>query len=463
MKENKKENKHIDTSLAAIWALVWPQMLMMYVMTLTGFIAVWVAGQLGSDVQGVMGMLAQCSLFLIVIATAIAAGGLASVSQSLGAGKELRARYYLFTTIIVCAIPGIFAAILGIWLTDYVLAFVRLPLEVRPLAADLWYITMLGLPFQYLYASSGVMFRATRQVIQPLIVACIVCLVSLFLSLGLGLGYFGLPNLGAEGLAYSQVLCQLVGAILNFIILRQAGWLKIEFAPKKRWLKKSLPYLLKVAFPAGISQIVWQSGYLTLFILVSSMPKDSIHALAGLTAGLRIESLLFMPAMAFNMSASVLVANCLGANDQKRAKEVALELMFSATLIMSIIALALWPFRQSLAAFLSPNPETQVQIVSYLGYNLVSTPFSVVSTVMGGILAGAGATHYNLCVFGGSFWIIRIPLGWLLGHKIWLSASGVFCAMLISQIIQACVMLYVIYKCNWMKYSLYAHKQNNHK
>ena len=103
---------------------------------------------------------------------------------------------------------------------------------------------------------------------------------------------------------------------------------------------------------------------------------------------------------------------------------------------------------------LSQEPGTQAQIVSYLTYNLLSTPFSIASTVMGGVMTGAGATKYNLMIFGGSFWVVRLPLGWLLGHILWGTASGVFVAMLVSQILQTCIMLYVVLFRDWTRFAM---------
>ena len=63
---------------------------------------------------------------------------------------------------------------------------------------------------------------------------------------------------------------------------------------------------------------------------------------------------------------------------------------------------------------------------------------------MGGIMVGAGATRYNLLIFGGTFWLVRLPLGWLLGHVLWGTASGVFAAMLCSQVLQTAIMFYML-------------------
>jgi MATE family multidrug resistance protein len=125
-----------------------------------------------------------------------------------------------------------------------------------------------------------------------------------------------------------------------------------------------------------------------------------------------------------------------------------------ACLAMSVVAGLLWPYREEIAALLTHEALAQAHIVSYLSYNLISTPFSIASTVMGGIMTGSGATKYNLMVFGGTLWLVRLPLGWLLGHILWGTASGVFAAMLFSQILQSCIMFYVVLHGDWARYAL---------
>ena len=122
--------------------------------------------------------------------------------------------------------------------------------------------------------------------------------------------------------------------------------------------------------------------------------------------------------------------------------------------MMSVVVACLWPFRQTLAAMLASDAGAQMQIVNYLNYNLLSTPFSIASTVMGGIMVGAGATRYNLFIYGGTFWLLRLPLGWLLGHRLWGTADGVFLAMLASQAVQTSIMLYVLLRRNWTRFAM---------
>lgn len=448
----------LSTSPRAIWHLAWPQLLMMYLVFIMGFITVWVAGHISADVQAALGMVTQCTMLLMVIVMAMSSGALAAVSQSMGAGHMDRARRYVTTTVLGSCVLGLLMALPGWLLADPILALLRVPERILPLSREFWNVVMLTLPAQYIYAATGVMFRATRQVMPPLWVAALLCLLTLVGSLGFGLGSFGLPAFGADGILWTNFAAQSLGALCNCLLLRRSRYLHRRSIPDRRWLRVGLPYLLRVAIPAGAAQIVWQTGYLMLFVLVAALPRDSIAALAGLTAGLRVEAILFMPGMAFNMTAGVLVGNCLGAGQPQRARRIAWQLMLIASVAMSLVALALWPFRQNIACLMTDDPGTQAQIVNYLVFNLISTPFSIASTVMGGVMNGAGATRYNLMIFGGGLWLIRLPLGWLLGHQLWGTATGVFAAMLCSQCVQALTMLYILLCRDWTRFAMQAHK-----
>lgn len=449
----------LSTSPRAVWRLTWPQMLMMYLFFFTGIITIWAAGQISQDVQASLGLVTQCSMFLMVIIMAISSGATAAITQSLGMGKVMRARLYIISTLFGALILGLIMALPAWFFGDGILRLIRTPPDIMPMCRQIWHVAVIGLPLQYVFSATGVMFRATRLVMPPLWVSAFTCAANYVLALGFGLGHFGFPNYGYMGLIWTNVGLQCAGAIVNCILLARSGFLQFRVLPDLAWLKKALPYLFRVALPAGAAQIVWQSGYLTLFILVASLPRESVSALAGLTAGLRAEALIFMPGMAFHMTCSILVGNSLGEGNPQRAKMLGLRLTALASAILSAVAVCVWPFREEIAVFLSQDPATRTQIVNYLSYNLISTPFSIASQVMGGIMVGAGATIYNLLVYGGTFWIVRLPLGWLLGHALWGSASGVFCAMLVSQCIQTAIMLYIINFRDWASFAMKGARQ----
>ncbi len=92
--------------------------------------------------------------------------------------------------------------------------------------------------------------------------------------------------------------------------------------------------------------------------------------------------------------------------------------------------------------------------MSYLFYNILSTPFTVGSMIFNGVMTGAGATLYTLVVNTSCIWLVRLPLAWLLAHIVWGGSRGVYTAMLISMIVQASAMLWVFFRKDWPGYAM---------
>ncbi len=444
----------------AIWNLAWPQILMMFLFFCVGFTDVWAAGRISAGVQAAFGLISQCITFLLVVSMAASSGAMATISQSIGAGRMARARRYVALITMGGFVAGIVVAMLALALEGPLLAILMIPKDIEPIAVTILHISLYTLPANYMLATTGVIFRATRYVLPPVLVVGVVFTANLIGNLGFGLGYFGLPAYGYVGLAWSTFVSVAIGAALNCFFLARKGWLNKEDIPGWRWIRIGSVYLYKVALPAGASHIMWHTGYLLLFVIAASLPYDSVNALAGLTAGMRVEALLFLPGLAFNMTVSVLVGNYLGAGQREEAKSIAVKITALGVGCMSVVAIFLWPFISNLAAVLSDVPAAIGYTESYLRYNLVSTPFSACSMILGGVMVGAGATRYNLRVFGTCFWLVRLPVAWIFGHYIWRDASGIFMAMLVSQIFQSALMLWVLFRIDWTCFSMYHHQSS---
>ena len=437
-----------------IWRLVWPQLLMMFFQFLVGLTDVWVAGKIDRDVQAVFGIITQCQFILLIVGTAIANGSVAAISQSLGAKMPLRARRYAGLVLKLGLSFSVFAVAVPLVFRGQILRLLQVPEAILPLAEEFWLVFLIVLPSHYLLALTGAMFRARKSVYVPLLTSFMAFGINLMGSTGFGLGYWGLPAFGARGIAYATFITITAMAFVNLVMLVRQGFLRRDaFAPWS-WERQALPYLVKVALPAGAMQVSWQLGYMVLIAITASLPYDSVNALAGLTTGMRVESMLFLPAFAFNMTGSMLVGHCLGAGNKEEAKSVGWRLILAASGGMTFAALCLWPFIREITVFITPDPGAQVHALSYLRYNLMATPCSVASMTLGGIMTGAGAAVYSFAVFGVAIWLVRLPLAWLFGHMLWQSSDGVFLGMFISQVFQSCVMLYLFHKGNWTRFSM---------
>jgi len=437
-----------------IWRLTWPQMLMMGFNFLIGFVDVYVAAKISSEAQAAMGLLAQCLMMFLVLAVAVASGAVAAVGQSLGANRPRRAARYAGLCLSSGLALGIAFTVACYPARDFLLSLLRVPMELRGICFQLFGIFLLLVPGYYLFLISNAVLRAYKLVLFPLWSMFLATALNATGDFGLGLGYFGLPRLGVTGIACSTFISITGALVLNLVFLRRRGLMSRDAWPPLRWVARAFPYIYKVAWPAGLMQVLWQSGYLVLFSITASLPVDNIASLAGMTAGLRIESALFLPGMAFNLTAGILISHFLGAGRPDEARRIGYRILFLGLGLITVVSLPLWPYLKEIAGILAPDPDVRVRAVGYLRYNLAAIPFTMTSMILAGSLNGAGATRYNLAVFSVSIWGVRLPLAYLLGHVVFKDADGVWLAMLVSQAAQALSLLYVFHYKNWARFGL---------
>lgn len=439
----------ISTSFSSVLALLWPQILVMYVLCAMSVAPVWAAGHMSPSIQAALGVSLQIIFFLNVVSIAINAGATAVISQSIGAGRIIRAKLFVGVTILTNLLLGLLVAFIATLFGKYAFLLLGLSGTELEIATKLCNILFLSLPFAFAFNSGAVIFRSFRQVKTPLVITIFACALQITLLYTLCVG----ENSSFMGIAWAHFYAQVFGAVASFLALYFRGHLHFAL-PKKTWLFGALPRLFSTALHSGATSLLWQGGNLTLYIIVGHLPLDATASLAGLSAGNRIESFLFMAGTAFNMCASVVVGNALGAGRLNEARRVGAMLTFGGALIFSFVAMILWGFMDELSALMSDDKIVQKYAVSYLAYNFASTPFSLICVIFAGVMIGASAAHFNLIIFGACFWLIRIPLAWYLGHHLVGDASGVFMAMLISQIVQAGLMSYVFFKLPWWKKAL---------
>lgn len=441
-----------------IWQLAWPQTLMMLCHFFIGFVDVYVAGQINEEVQASLGVITQTLFFFLIVAMALANGAVSAISQSLGAGKTARARRYVGLCLGLILLAGLGLSGVGFAIRQHLLNLLQVPADIRPLTDYFLEVYLLLLPFYYLFIVSNAVFRSQKRVFIPLFSMFLATAANTLGDFGLCFGLWGLPEIGFKGLPWATVLSISCGLAFNLLMLGRSGWLKPGAFPPLRWIRRGLPYLWSVAWPAGLMQILWHTAYLVIFAITASLPRGNVTALAALAAGIRLESILFLPAVAFNMTASILVGHALGQGDTVGAKRLGLKIWASGITLISGLGALLWLAAPQLSVLLSDKTAVSDEIVNYLHFNIAAIPFTGTGLILGGVFIGAGATRYNMLAIGVTIWLIRLPLAFILGHHVLGTATGIWAAMLVSQFMQACLMLLLFSLKDWSKYSMLARK-----
>ena len=449
------------TPYRTIWNLAWPQIIMMVFHFCIGMADVWVAGKIDSKVQASLGIINQSLFFLLVVAMAVANGAVATISQSAGAGLDKRVKRYVGLCLLMAGVLGAAFLFFGLPLKNFLITALQVPAEMRPVTEYFLEVYLFLLPPYYLLIITNAIFRAQKQVMYPLYCMFLVTILNAGLDVGLGLGMWGMPDLGYKGLAWATFTSVAAGAALNLLILARQGLLKANSFAPIRWMKAALPYLAKVSWQSGLLQIVWHSGYMVLYAITASLPFGAIDALAGMAIGLRIESMLFMPAFAFNMTASILIGNYLGARKPDEAKTFGYRILVIGLVSISFFGLVVWQFMEPWVNLLTTDPLVAAEALSYLKWNMLAIPFTLISMILAGAFNGAGATMYNMCIMGAATWLLRLPLAYGLGHVHFMDPEGIWIAMFCSQVVQSMTLLYFYSFKNWQRFAMIKNRNGN--
>jgi Na+-driven multidrug efflux pump len=154
------------------------------------------------------------------------------------------------------------------------------------------------------------------------------------------------------------------------------------------------------------------------------------------------------------MTASVLVGHYLGAGQPEEAKRYGYRIWAIGVVLISLATLGVWQFAEPIAGLLTAEAAVREEMVRYLAYNMAAIPFTLTVMIMGGAFVGAGATLYNMAIFGGTVWLLRLPLAYILGHLVFEGAVGIWMAQFTSQFVQACIVLAVFRWGNWTRFAM---------
>ncbi len=437
------QDEPVDLTIGNIWANIWymswPMLIIMLLNFLVGVVDVYVAGLIGPEVQAAVGFVSQILFLTIIIANAVSIGSLSLVSRAVGAGDSGKAVEIARQAMMFGVIVAVAVMVSGLVLYEEIVDLTGFPREIRSMAGHFLQVYALALGANYLLIISNSIFRACGEVKKPLLTMTAVSAINIVLNFLLVFGVFPFPKLGYIGIAVASALSVMVGMVMNLLFFRFGSWAGIY---KRPWTLSAelIKKMLIISWPAALLQIAWNAGSIVLYNVLSRLGDASITALAAITNGFRIEGVIFLPAFALNMAASVLIGQNLGAGNPQRAEKVGWKIGMTGVVLMSSMALVIFILAERIAAAFTDNPAVLAETVRYLRFNMLSEPFMALSVVLGGGLQGAGDTRGTMWVVGTAMWLIRLPLAYIFALMLGYGATGVWIAMVVSMVIQGVLM-----------------------
>ncbi len=355
----------------------------------------------------------------------VAIGATAMVARFVGAGDWAAARHVTHQAFVVGALVAFFVTIGGMAYADRVAVAMQLSGESAELATTYLMCVLPVVPLMMLQTVGVACLRGAGDMVSGLVIMSIVNVVNVVASWSLVLGLGPLPAMGWRGIALGTATGFVVGGVLVAALLLHGRW-GLKLAVRRLWPDRQLiRRLLRIGLPGGadmLSIIGCQLWFVSLINRLGTL------AVAAHGVALCVESLAFLPGSAFQMAATTMVGQTLGAGDPRRASRSALMALLCGGGLMIVAAAVIFTRAGPLARLFVRAEHVHVAelAVPLLRTVSLAIPALAVTMILNGSLRGAGDTRWPLAFSLLGLLGVRIPLAyWLANDAVYLPLANV--------------------------------------
>lgn len=414
----------------AIFLLAVPMILELIMESTFAVVDIFFVGKLGASAVATVGLTETYLFLLYSLAMGLAMAVTAIIARRIGEGNRENAGAAAIQSIflgLLCSIPF---AIAGIFFSKDLL---------RLMGADAWSIEhgygytqwMLGGNFVIvLLFVINAIFRGAGDAAIAMRVLWIANGINIVLDPLLIFGWGPIPAMGIEGAAIATTIGRGTGVLIQLWTLFKGGHhIQAKFS-QLYWDGKVILSIVRTSLGGVGQMIVAMTSWIFLMRILSDVGSEAV---AGSTIALRIMMFTLMPAWGLSNAAATLVGQNLGAGHPERAESSVWKIGFYNMIFLVIVSVVYFVFNESLMRIFTE--DARVIAIGSEWLQILSYSYMVYGWWMVSVQAfnGAGDTNTPTKINLVFFWLIQIPLCYLLAITLEWQHSGVFWGVFISE------------------------------
>jgi putative MATE family efflux protein len=414
----------------AVLLLAVPMVLELVLESTFAVVDIWFVAKLGTSAVATVGLTETFLFLLYAIGIGLAMAVTAVVARRVGEGDREAAAVSAAQAIWIAVLASLpFAAVGIVWAREL----------LQLMGADAWTLThgvrylqwMLGgnVVIMLLFVCNAI-FRGAGDAAVAMRVLWAANGLNIVLDPILIFGFGPIPALGVEGAAIATVIGRSTGVAMQLWILLR-GSRHIRVATSQLALEAATLWNIARTSLGGIGQmIVAMTAWIFLMRILAAIGSEAV---AGATIAIRLMMFTLMPAWGMSNAAATLVGQNLGAGEPGRAEASVWRIGWYNMVFTVAVSVLFFLFPRELIGIFTD--EQAVIDIGAEWLRILSYSYFVYGWWMVSVQAFNGAgdtvtpTKINL-VF---FWLIQIPLAWLLALQLELQATGVFWAVFVSE------------------------------
>jgi putative MATE family efflux protein len=430
----------------AIVLLAVPMVLEMAMESLFGIVDIFFVAHLGADSTATVGITEGMLVLVMAVAFGLSMGTTAVVARRVGEHDQNGAAEAAVQSILIG---------LGFAILIFAIAFPFAPKLLQWMGATPGILRAGSLYTRIMLSSSGIIlllflinavFRGAGDAAIAMRVLWLANFINLCLDPCLikGLGPF--PRLGVTGAAVSTSIGRSIGIVFQLYMLSK-GSAHLNILGKHIRLKLKLMWNIFEVAGIGILQLlIAMASWLVMVRMIQSFGSQ---ATAGYTVAIRIVIFSTLPSWGLGSAAATLVGQNLGAKQPDRAEQSVWRASFFNAVFLAVVSLGFLIFAPQLVGVFSSDP----QVVRYGASCLRIISCCYVLWAYGEVIVqafnGAGDTWTPTWINFFVYWIVQLPLAFVLSMRFHIGPNGAYYAILVAEVLLSLIAIYIFKRGKW--------------
>jgi putative MATE family efflux protein len=413
------------------------------IQTLYSMVDLYIVGRFATtaDVSAVSVAGTVINTFLMVL-IGLSVGATVIVGQKFGAGNKNALKEIAATGFTIAWIVGIglmiFVGILGI----PALKWINTPEDAMSGAISYMVICCVGYIFQSGYNMLAGILRGVGDSKSPLLFVGVASVLNIIGDVILVAGF----QMGAAGAAIATVLAQAFCMFYGIIHVKRRGF-PFDFNPKSHGIQKADgKELLQIGIPIALQEVLVMFSFI---ILEGIINRFGLNASAA--AGILDKIFLFatIPTNSFNAAISAMVAQNIGAGQEKRA----VKCLWYGTILSEIFAFAFFLLGAlvpgGMVGIFTTDAGVIAEGINYYGGYKFEYMLCALAFCVNGFINGTGHTKLTLANNIISTYLVRIPFCILVGVHMGAGLHGIGYVLPLASFVQAVVGFIFFFSGKW--------------
>lgn len=427
----------------AIFLLAVPMVIEMSFEALFALVDAFFVSSVGVDAVATVGIIESVMAIIYAVAWGLSTATTALVARRVGEGNAEQAGESTVQSIWLSLILGVIFGIFGFVFSEEILQLMGASKSVISSGINYTRLLFLSSPsIIMLFTLSGAL-RGAGDASKAMWSLAIANIINMILDAYL-IWYL---EIGVVGAAIATTSGRTIGVLIQLYLLsRKNGNVQLK-AKHFRYNSEVISSLIKLG-SANTGQFMIPSISWTIIVMI--LAKFGDNAVAGYTIAIRVIIFTILPAWGLANAAAALVGQHLGAGNPDKAEQSAWRTAYLNMGFLTLVGIIFYIFsHQIIGAFNNPNPEVVAVGIKCLRVICFGYIFFGIGMVLAQSLNGAGDTLTPTYINIVSFFLVQIPLAYILANPLKMGPTGVFIAIVLGDTIMTILSIFVFRRGKW--------------